>query len=321
MKPLTFRTPWAALTLVLIGLIPSVLAGLAQDAGNVGKPVAMIDHRSLSWEELGPLLAEAAGGQVLDEVVLSDAVAKKAAEQGITLTPSMVEAERRLFTESLAATGVSTDPDRAERLLAEVRRSRGLGEQRFKSLLERSALLRAMVRAGGEVSVTDDDLQQAYRIRYGPQRRVRIILAATERDAQAALDRVNGAHGEAAESFSDVAVEFSTDASRTRGGLLGWVRTDDPAYPRALRLAVEALSPGQVAGPVVLENGFAVVKVEEVREEPQPSMESVRASLKDEVTAVRERAAMERLARVLLEEARGKVTVFDRALGKAWEQR
>lgn len=303
---------------IALGLAAAlVLTAAAQRSADAPRAVAIIDSRSVTWDDLGPLLAEAAGGQVLDEVILVDAATKRAAAAGITLTPDMVQAERRLFIDSLANTGVSTDPDRAERLLAEVRRSRGLGEKRFQSLLERSALLRAIVRKAGDVTVTDDDIQQAYRIRYGPQRQARVIVTTSEREAQAALNRVktNG------EPFSDVAVEISTDASRTRGGLLGWVRTDDPGFPVALRVAIESLAAGEIAGPVALESGYAVVKVEEIREQAQPSIESVRDSLRREVESVRERAAIERLAVTLLEETRPRVTVFDRSLDTAWQPR
>jgi hypothetical protein len=292
-------------------------------------PIAMIEGRSVQWEELGPLLSEAAGAVVLEELVLHDQLKAECSRVGIAVSDADIESERRLYTETLV-TAAGVQADQAESLLREVRRTRGLGDLRFRQLLERNAMLRGVARSRGMVTITEEDITLAHRIKWGPQRKVRLILTTGERDALGVVRRLREvdappAPGEAPasttpEKFAQVAADASIDvASRSRGGLVGWVRTEDPAYPVAIRRALDVLRPGQISDPISVEQGYAVVMVEDIREQSMPSLSSVKGDLEREVRQVRERAAMDRIAREFIDAAR--VTVFERSLGATWEAR
>jgi parvulin-like peptidyl-prolyl isomerase len=147
-----------------------------------------------------------------------------------------------------------------------------------------------------------------------------LILVRSQQAATDAAQRLASGR-----SFADVANELSVDPSADRGGLLDPFSLADANYPVGIRRALQEMTPGKPSDPISVsfanEQGFAIVQLE--RTEPSvfgsPTPESVSASLEQEVRSVRERAAMDRVAQQLLTGAG--VSVIDRSLGWAWQQR
>jgi tetratricopeptide (TPR) repeat protein len=84
---------------------------------------------------------------------------------------------------------------------------------------------------------------------------IRIIVVESRSEAEQILKRL-----QAGEDFATLAREKSIDPSSTNGGSLG---TLDPASLRTeLRDAVRGVGKGQLAGPVKISTGFAILKVE-----------------------------------------------------------
>src|SRR5687768_12518682 len=81
-------------------------AGSEGSSGGVaeGAPLAFIDGRPVRLADLRGPLIEAAGGQVLSELLLQQAIEQRLAERGMTLTPEAQAAEETVFTAAL-------DPD------------------------------------------------------------------------------------------------------------------------------------------------------------------------------------------------------------------
>lgn len=272
---------------------------------------ALIGNESITWNELSAPLAEAAGGAVLEELCLDRLIAREMQFRGLQLEPGAIEREERLLVEALTTTAGLAPGQEAE-LLRQLRASRGLGEHRYAALLKRNAMLRRMVR--DEVVVTPQDVSQAHEIRYGQRFQTRLILTRTEREAAAAADRLR-----AGERFADVAFSASTDPSRLRGGFLGDISPADPSFALALRKAIVALPVGTPSGVIALDQGYAIVLVEQVHSASAIPLESVASELEREVRLVRERAAMDRLAGQLLRAA--DITVLDPALEWSWRGR
>ncbi len=86
-------------------------------------------------------------------------------------------------------------------------------------------------------------------------------LAAAEEAAQAALDRV-----EDGEAFADVATEVSDDFTAATGGELGWFRADDAVYAEYFEALADA-EVGDAVGPISTDAGFAVLRLQDRREE------------------------------------------------------
>jgi peptidyl-prolyl cis-trans isomerase C len=123
--------------------------------------------------------------------------------------------------------------------------------------------------------------------------RLRQIVVASEADALAVKKALTDGG-----NFEALAVERSIDPqTRFKGGDLGEAPVD--MLPQPLADAVRDAKPGQLAGPVKLDVGWAILKVDERRPETPPSLESVRPQLirfitydriKDLVMTLRSRA-------------------------------
>ncbi|HZW07580.1 MAG TPA: peptidyl-prolyl cis-trans isomerase [Phycisphaerales bacterium] len=300
-------------------LVAAGLGGCATGGGNARsggadqRPAALMDGREVRWGDLLPGLAELAGGQVLEEVVLDALLERRCAERGVEVGPEEIALERALLIESLDASA-----DRAEEMLRVVRSSRGLGEARFAGALRRSAMLRAL--AGEDASEVAAEVKRAERALKEERSVVRVIVTANEAAASTARARVVE-RGDAADAmrFAAVAAELSDDESAAVGGLVGEVTASDSRLPAALRSAVARTASGQVTPVVSTGTGFAIALVER----RLPGREALTAEeltrLQRTVRTTVQRRAMERLARAVLADAR--VVPMDRGLGWSWDQR
>lgn len=280
------------------------------------RPAALLNGQPIAWSALQPALAEAAGGLVLEEIVLDAMLDAELASRGLALTPAAVTAERRHLVDMIQ-TGAAADEHEAERLIDSLRRSRRLGDIRFRSLLERNAKLRLLT--ANTVSVTDAEVQQAFQLRYGPKFRARVILVPTEREAARIRDELASSPDHLTMRFAAAAARSSLDPSGPRGGILDPISPADPAYPAAIVRVLRTLEPGQLSPVVAVDRGYALVLLEEKLPPGPESFADVRSSLEREVRLGKERAAMEDLAARLL--ASAKLTVLDRSLEWGWRAR
>ncbi|MBL8744886.1 MAG: peptidylprolyl isomerase [Phycisphaerae bacterium] len=278
------------------------------------RPVAVIDGRSITIDQLRPALIEAAGATVLEETLLDELLAREAAARSIAITSANIDAERARLLETFAGAGIARSDDEAARLLQSIRAARGLGEKRFSALLRRNATLRALV--APEVLVTEAGIDHARELRFGERRRARLIVTPTANAATNALARLNSG-----EDFTALAAEVSTDRSAERGGILEPISTADPEYPAAIRAALRNLKPGETSQPVAIDQGYALLRLDEIIP-PSPSAadpDTIRPLLERDVRTQQERILMNQLARRLLDAA--SITIMDRALDEAWKQR
>lgn len=95
-------------------------------------------------------------------------------------------------------------------------------------------------------------------------------------------------------AFEALAMERSRDAAtRFNGGDLGYFTTD--VMPEAYEQALNGARVGQLVGPVPVENGFALVRVEDVREEQPISLDAARPQIVRFLTYDRIRDLLEKL--------------------------
>ncbi len=252
------------------------------------RPIAIVDRERVTINEIEPQLLEAVGGRIVRERVLDVRLARTAAREGIQVDAEDLQRERDLLTATLAE-----DPDRAERLLDELRRNRGLGPIRFEALLRRTALLRSLV--ADEVEITDAALEGAHDLAHGPRRVARIVVVEDLRAASDVRRRLD-----AGTPFATVAVERSLDASADRGGLLAPVSRLDPSWPIAFRTAVFEAEIGQVSDPVRIDGRTLLILVESERPGTGVSLEDGRADAEAAARLAIERLLMDRLARRLV---------------------
>lgn len=299
------------LMMVLSAGVLIVLSGCSTSSPRVVAPVgsaepqrtvAVVGNEAVSTADLGPVLFELAGREALREYVLDRALEAELSARGLSVGSAALEAERRLMF------------DRAGDQQEEMLRERRLGPARREAMVRRNAALRLL--SQGLVRVEPGEVDLAMEIAYGVKYRARLILAANERDAGVALGQL-GARPSAAD-VARIAERWSIDPTARVGGVLPLVSPVDPAYPVAVRSALGAMKPGDVSAVLPLAAGAAVVYLESVEGASTPS-ENARAQMEAELRLGREREAMERLARQLVD--RQRVDVLDRSLGWSWDGR
>jgi parvulin-like peptidyl-prolyl isomerase len=274
-------------------------------------PAAYIDGNVVTRDEIYQRMLPEHGGDVLAEIVLDRAVTRRLAQEDIGLTESDLNAERDLLLASL-----DTDPDQAARLLQTMRDRRGMNGRRFDATLKRNAGLRALVRS--DIDVNEAAIRQAYAFRFGPRYRVRLIVTDD-------LDTLNAVRRQALQgtSFTDLAIEHSTDASASQGGLLSPISPADSTYPKAIRDALPKLGtqrPIDRVSPVIaLDAEYALLYLEEtITPQDTPEIDAVRAELTEAVRGEVELIRMRQLARSLIEQA--DVVTLDPVLEQSWQR-
>lgn len=287
---------------------PAEDGGIKPRAGSTmaeaSRPVVAIDGMTLSEVSVWPAVAEAAGPAVANEIVLTYLATRECEQTGIRITQADLEAEQRMVTQSMAGVAGTADPDRA---LDRIRRERGLGPERWKMLLRRNAMLRALVR--DRVTITEESIDRAYQLRYGPTYQTRLIMVSSAQVAGEAVRRAR-----AGEDFGALAAALSTDSSAARGGLIDAINPADASWPVSVRQAVPGLNVGEVSDVIVVDGGYAVVRLESMNSGAgAPALASVRGEMERVARIEAERLAMQQLAGQMIAAAR--VEILDPSLG------
>jgi len=273
--------------------------------------VALIENTPVYAADLAPSLFELAGREALRERVLDQVLRTELERAGASVSPADLERERALFEERMSRPG----DQRATNLVAdEVYRSRSLGPERRRAMFWRNAALRKL--ATDVVPVTSADVDAAMELAYGPKVIARVIVTETERDAGTALNLL-GARPSVSD-FARLAEQRSIDPTAPRGGQLAPMHLADSNYPLAVREALGRMSPGSVSPIIPLANGSAIVMLEGREAASTPPTDAAER-LERELTVQNKRAAMDALARRLVNGAR--VDVLDPSLGWSWDRR
>lgn len=270
----------------------------------LSRTAAAFGGRSVTPSTLYPLLIEAAGSEVLLELVIAETALHELSRRGLSLTEDEINAERRRMVQAL-----DEDEDRAVVMFGRLMEQRRLGPGRQRLFLQTNAALRKLT--ADEVELTPAVIRQQFELTYGPLFVCRIVAVPTLRDAQQVLELFRQGR-----SFSDLAVEFSTDPSRAQGGLLSPISTADSAYPQAIRNELPGLQPGEVSLPIAVDQSFILVYLERILERDQPDLDQVRDQLAFQARQRIESRLMRQKARELL--SRVEVTVFDPVLRESW---
>ncbi len=175
-----------------------------------------------------------------------------------------------------------------QRVLAEAARKAGLQNdpavQRQVREAEDRALQNALVLRELNAQITDAAVRARYDAEIAnkpPQEEIRVrhILVATEAEARAIIEELKKGG-----DFAAIATSRTTDPSgRQNGGDLGFFKKDD-MVPEFAEAAFALTTPGQITEtPVRSPFGWHVIKLEERRTVPQPSFESVRDELRQQM--------------------------------------
>ncbi len=180
--------------------------------------------------------------------------------------------------------------------LSDVMAGDGPDDMRTSLMLEnerRSILSNKLVDSIAAQPLDEAAVEAAYTAQYGameptPENNASHILVETAEQAQAIVAEIA-----AGADFAEVAKAKSTGPSGPNGGELGWFGAGQMVKP--FEDAVLALEVGAVSEPVQTQFGWHVIKLNERRETPPPTLEMVRAELEQSVREIAIKTELEKL--------------------------
>lgn len=238
-----------------------------------------------------PERGDKAVAKVDGKTVWASDVKREAIAQGLIGEGEPLDASSELFRQMM-------DQVIDQKLLAAEAERRKLD----KDPLAQRRLLAAQDRVMGDMlvettvadAVTESNIRGLYEeqqklARRSQEIRARQIVLATAAEVEQVRKLVaSGAN------FEALAMERSRDAAtRFNGGDLGYFTTD--VMPEAYETALKDARSGQLVGPIAVQNGFALVKVEDVREEQPISLDAARPQIVRFLTYDRIRDLLEKL--------------------------
>lgn len=320
-SPLRIRRPAAraaiAWLVVLPGLLMPALA-LAQPAGGPGKVVARYDKATVDRERLVEFLIQTRGLDALLNLMQLELAKAIAAEEGVTVTQEMIDAEaRRTLDRAFAEVTSVTEkeyPDLLEQLLARQQLSRA----EFDVVMETNAYLRAITAPRIAKQIGDDVLRQAFNIRFGEQVRVQHIAAGNMAEVAEARKRLA-----AGEDFSRVARDLSREPTTGQvGGELPPFSMQSQALPEIFKQTAFALEEGEISDPVETGGFYHLIKLIERIEPKAVKFENVKQDLREQLVQEQAQAAMllvrQQISNAL---AGGKLEIADPTLAEQLQTR
>ena len=222
-----------------------------------------------------PEAGDAAVATVGDQTVWASDVKREAVAQGMISEGEPLDASSDLFRRVLdevvdqrllAAEAVRQKIDAnpaAQRRLAAAR-ERILGDMLVESVVDKAVnenAIRGLYQEQQKLSKQSEEFH------------ARQILLANEADAQNVRKLL-----QSGASFDALAMERSIDsATRFNGGDLGYFTAD--VMPEGYAAALKTAKPGEIVGPVKVEGGFAVLKIEDRRLEAPITLEAARPQI------------------------------------------
>jgi peptidyl-prolyl cis-trans isomerase C len=225
---------------------------------------------AVSPDETDPVVARVDGTLIRRSDVEREAMAQAEGQIDVPPAPGGEEFDRIL------------DELIDQRLLALEARRRGLHRseeaRRRLALAEERILGNVLVETALDDAVTDETIRRIYEeqvqlIPLGEEVRARHILVDTRAEAEAIAQLVAGGR-----DFAELAVAMSQDrATRLEGGDLGYF-TRGGILP-AFGSVAFATPEGEVSDPFQTEFGWHLLKVEDRRRQPPPSLETLRPNI------------------------------------------
>lgn len=200
---------------------------------------------------------------------------------GVSITLEQVVAADPAAKSDLAA--------QKKTLIALINRQAVLNEARKSGLLKSEAYKTAVSEAKDNVAInmlaqkfihdhplSDEQISAAYKKVFGqvaPQEyRYRLIVVDSYSGAQAILEKLkNGT------DFSILAAQLSKDASADLGGEMGW--QGGSRIPAPLLKVMKTMKDVEIAGPISIPQGYAVVQLLGKRSAPKPPLDQVKSQL------------------------------------------
>ncbi|GBF78024.1 hypothetical protein PA598K_06622 [Paenibacillus sp. 598K] len=238
-----------------------------------GTVIATVGEEPITLADLHQQLTMQYGQDVLRTMMVRHAIRMESEESGLEVTGE--ELEREL--QQLAA-GYESKED----FYLAMEEQLGLSKEdvhrdlQYKLLLEKIAIRDIPVSDRAVEEYLEDNQDQ-----YEPRTRVRLSWIVTEsrRLAEQAIDEAA-----AGADFATLAANYSIDEfTADQGGDMGMIEMDDPFVEPQVLEAVADLAPGDLAGPLKVDAGYAVIRLAERRVNIQPDQRTIREMVRKQL--------------------------------------
>jgi parvulin-like peptidyl-prolyl isomerase len=267
-----------------------------------GEVVATVDGNTITMAQLSRPLLEAYGLNVLLNLVQLDLAKQQAAKAGLIVSPEDIQKEydqtvQKLFSETQSKTKTELDEAEAkndtqrvatlradlkrenEQLLDQFLTQQRISRPEFMLVVEANAYLRKIA-AGQMPTLTEQNLQEGWRARYGEKVVVRHIQLANLQEVAAAKAKLA-----AGEPFEKVAREMSRNArTRAVGGELPAFTMNNTNVPEEFKRVAFGLKVGEVSDPVQAEGSYHLLQLVQRIAPKAVKFEDVKEAVRQELT-------------------------------------
>lgn len=227
--------------------------------------MAIVNGKDISRQTLVQACVERHGEEVLEGLVNKSLIEHHCRKRGVTISPADIETEVDRMAKRFKLG--------REQWFELLKNQRGVDEAEYKrDILWPTLALRKL--AADQVEPSADELQKAYETRFGPARRVRLIVVT---DATKAAQVQREASARPAD-FARLAMTHSQDVnSASIGGLIQPIRLH-AGDPKVERVAFN-LKPGDVSSVIQAGDQFVILKCEGIVPPRNVAMAEVRNEL------------------------------------------
>ena len=238
--------------------------------------VARVEDVTITMSELQGPLVEAYGLNVLLNLVRFELAQREAAKVGVTVTDADYAAEREMTFSRMFQDASKEDWPQLQQQFFEQQR---ITEPEFNLVLRLNATLRKIAEPALKNSISEANLESAFRAMYGERVRVRHIQGSNLQEMQDAKRRLA-----AGEPFERVAEDMSRNKKTAAvGGLLPEFSRATTDVPQSFKDAAFSLKEGEVSDPVEANSAYHIIKLEARIAPKAVKFEDVKDSIRTEL--------------------------------------
>jgi foldase protein PrsA len=234
----------------------SVVPTTAPDSVAADAVIAVVNGKPIAREQLVRPLIDSYGLNMLLNLITLELARQDAAKAGLAISAADVRNERTIMLKGVFPDAEPADYDQ---LLVQLLKQQNITDAQFQILLETNAYLRKVAEPLCAGKISEENIQQAFDLRYGATVKIRDIKVNNLAEANEAKRRLAGG-----EDFAEVARALSRDPQT---GALGgeWpafaassTRVSDVIKEQAFGLKV-----GEVSDVLNTEGAYHIIKVEQ----------------------------------------------------------
>jgi foldase protein PrsA len=295
-----------ALLLLAVVILSSVLFAKLNESHAELKPeetkqnprvIATIGEKTITSKDLEQQLLQKYGTELLDQMVDHEVIRMEGKAKGIDVEESEIAQELKRMQQGY---------DSEAQFYESMKEQLGLSAEALKTDVYDKLLLEKL--ATKSITITNDQVDaymKAHPDEFRSSAQIRlqqIVVSSKEQAAKVLADAANGI------DFAQIAKNRSLDdATRDKGGDLGWVDEDDPFIVPDLLNAAKKLKVGEISKPLDVQGEIYIIKLRDRKEESKGKLDERFENVRKEM-ALREAPPMKDIIKKLREQWKVSIT-------------